>query len=226
MEKRLRISAIVEMMPSCQTAADIGADHGQTSAMLLTGGKAQRTITTDISSESLSKARRLANQLGLQQQMEFRVGDGLSVLKKGEAQGIIISGMGAVLIIQILKQQLEVAKSAQTLVLSPNNYEDRLRVFLWENGFQIADECIAQEGARFYQIISAKPGQEQRALTSLELEFGRYNLQRAQPALMGLVQKRLVKAKRILANLDAEEHRTEIAKIKKQIAAYEGILKQ
>lgn len=226
MEKKTRIAAIVEIMPKYPVIADIGADHGQTSARLLSQGKAQKTITTDISSESLKKARRLAEQLGLQQKMDFRVGDGLTVLKEGEAQGIIISGMGAMLIIHMLEQQMEVAKSAQLLVLSPNNYEDRLRLFLWENGFRLVEETIAQEGERFYQILCAKAGQETRRFTPLELEFGPLNLQRHSSQLQALVQKRWTKATKILAKLDVEEHPREIARLQKQVAAYENILKQ
>ena len=96
-----RLRRIVQLAKPADTVADIGADHGYTSRAMLEWGIARRVIATDISVASLKKARELLAEERLDGRAECRVGDGISVLRPGEAQGIVISGMGGPLILRI-----------------------------------------------------------------------------------------------------------------------------
>jgi len=172
-KKSPRLCKIVGMCKKTHVIADIGADHGYTCAALLKRGLAGKVIASDISEKSIDKARRLFDSLGLQENAQCRIGDGLSVLKAGEAGGIILSGMGAPVMISILKKGIEVARLAEYLVLSPHTYPERLRRFLLSSGFRIESEEVVQESGKYYIIIQALAGCEEE-YTRREFLLGRH----------------------------------------------------
>ena len=118
-----RIKAITDMIPVSECLADIGCDHGKTSALVLITDKVKHVIASDISKPSLSKAVRLAEQLAVSSRIDFRVGDGLAVLQKDEAETIVIAGIGGELMAHILTNGKAVLTPRTQLVLAPNNRE-------------------------------------------------------------------------------------------------------
>ena len=84
----------------CDVLADVGCDHGQIGLGFLKEGLCKKALMIDISEPSLNKARRLFREEGYEDQAHFLVGDGL--LPAGEAQGVVIAGMGGKLIVRLL----------------------------------------------------------------------------------------------------------------------------
>jgi tRNA (adenine22-N1)-methyltransferase len=187
------------MVPSCDTVADIGCDHGKVAAALVRSGKAQRAICGDISGKSLEKARKLAREYGLESRISLREGSGLSVLETGEADAAIIAGMGGRLIARILEEGMDQAPGA--LVLSPNRDAALLRGWLAQNGYIIADEALVREDGRFYPILLARRG-ESAALSDIELEFGPVLLQKKPEALKQYVRRRIADTRAIRTRLE------------------------
>ena len=167
-----RMEKILDMCGREDVWADIGCDHGRISTELVLRGKADKVIAADISELSLYKAMDLSRGLGLSDKVECRCGDGMKVLSKGEARGVVITGMGAPLIERIIGASMEVSEEVREFVLSPNNYPDRLRSFLIGNGFEIACEYAAEDDGRFYPVIKALKG-EGKPLSKKELYCGR-----------------------------------------------------
>ncbi len=147
----------MDMLSPCNTVADIGCDHGRLAAALLQSGTAQRVVAADISPASLEKARRLCSLCGLEDSLTLRLGDGLSILSPGEAEGIAILGMGGTLIARLLDATPDVAKHAE-LVLCPMRAADDLRYYLCHNGYAILDERLVADSRRVYQLIRARAG--------------------------------------------------------------------
>ena len=170
--KSERLSRIAANCDPVGVAADIGCDHGFLCAEMIQTGRAEKVIAADISAGSLAKAQALAEQLGLTGQMECRLGDGLGVLKPGEAEGIIIAGVGGPLMMSILERGWRAARTARYLVLCPHNYPDSLRQYLNDSGFLIEREQISREKGKFYPILKVRPGQE-TAYSPMELLVGR-----------------------------------------------------
>lgn len=79
-----RLSAVAELVPQCETLADIGTDHGLLPAFLLSSGRASRAVCTDINPLPLSSAVVTFERLGLSSLADFRVGDGLGPLLPGK----------------------------------------------------------------------------------------------------------------------------------------------
>lgn len=165
----LRLNAIADITPKIKIAADIGCDHGKLAAELITRGKAEYVICTDISAKSLEKAKILAETSGISDRISCREGNGLSVLKENEADAAIIAGMGGELIANILDAHKE--KAPDCLILSCNTMAHVLRQWLCGNGYIIEDEELIYEGGRYYPVILARKG-EAFMLNDIEMEFG------------------------------------------------------
>lgn len=100
---------------------------------------------------------------------DFRNGNGLRVIKKGEVDVIVIAGMGGNLICDILGRDLGKAKSCKKLILQPRTAQGRLRAWLVRKGFDIVNEQLVREGRFICEIITAVPG-EPRESIKLNLE--------------------------------------------------------
>lgn len=142
------------------TAADIGCDHGRLSIGLLQRGLATRVIATELSAPSLEKARRLAQITNRADQMDFRVGSGLSVLAQGEAEELAICGMGGALIADILAAAAQPLAGAVHCVLQPMRGVEALRRYLFSAGYRIEAERIALDQGRYYQVMRAVSGRD------------------------------------------------------------------
>ena len=141
--------------------ADIGCDHGFTSIYLVQNGFARGAIAADINKNPLAKAKEHIREYGLSEKISVRLSDGAKSLKEGEADTILISGMGGALITKILDESLDVINSADELVLSPQSEIYLVRRFLHKKGFKITDEAMVYDKNKYYVIIRAVKGFEE-----------------------------------------------------------------
>ncbi|MEA5060179.1 MAG: class I SAM-dependent methyltransferase [Candidatus Pelethousia sp.] len=155
---RPRLAQAADMLGASAVVADIGSDHGRLAVALLQRGVAQRVIASDVSGQSLKKAEALALHCQVAQQMDFRVGDGLSTVSPREADAIIMAGMGGLLMVRLLREGEKTARAAERIVLQPQGNAAELRRFLYENAYCILEEAIVLDSGRYYQFICAKSG--------------------------------------------------------------------
>lgn len=153
-----RLKALTEYVDKNDVVADIGTDHGYIPIWLTTNKACRSVILTDINSGPLEKAQHnIRENLG-SAGMDMRQGSGLSVLKPGEADAVIIAGMGGILISRILADDPDVALSARVLVFQPRRDAALLRRELSMSGrFKIFDERVVKEGRKYSEIIAAAP---------------------------------------------------------------------
>lgn len=157
MLKDKRLNTVFEMVPECGICADIGTDHGKLGCALLQAEKCETVWFSDLSSDSLQKARELAGRKGFTQRAAFFVGDGAACLP-GSPDCAVIAGMGGQTICHILKEGIQ--KLADTiLVLGANVGEGDLRRFLMENRFRIDEERAVEEGGRHYALMRVSAGE-------------------------------------------------------------------
>ena len=129
----LRLKIICDLVDHNSIVADIGTDHGIIPIELSKKSISKKIIATDISKNSLEKLEEKLLYNNNITNIDTRVSDGLDCLEEFEVDTIIISGMGGILIKEILEKNLHIAKTANYLILSPNNSLDVLRKFLFEN---------------------------------------------------------------------------------------------
>lgn len=153
--------------------ADIGCDHGKLGYYLLGTERAKRIIATDISSPSLKKAKELAEENGVGDAMETRLGDGLSVLKDRETDCVVIAGMGGDLISDILLGACDSAKAFDCYVLSPNTHPEKVRDALGKINHKIVFDDMVFCSGKFYTVIKTLAG-EADELSETQRLFGKF----------------------------------------------------
>ena len=153
-----RLRAIAELAPDCRVLADIGTDHAYVPAAVLLEGKAERAVAADIGRGPLDRARLTAEKYGLSDRMDLRLGDGLSVLAPGEADVIVIAGMGGDSITEILAAA-PWSRDGALLLLQPMSKAEVLRRWLPENGYAVGAEELTQERGVLYPILTVRGGE-------------------------------------------------------------------
>ena len=154
-----RLRAIGELVPAeCRRLADIGTDHGYLPVSLLLEGRLDGAVAADIGGAPLDHARRTARQYGVEDQIDFRLGDGLSVLTPGEADVIVIAGMGGDAVTGILAAA-PWSRDGPLLLLQSMSRTDVLRRWLPENGYAVQRERLVQDKGVLYPILAVRGGE-------------------------------------------------------------------
>lgn len=224
--KKRRLEEIIKLVEDNSIVADIGTDHGIVPYELIKSNKAKKVIASDISEKSLDKLREKLDYLDEPEKIILNVSDGLDNLNEYQVDTIIISGMGGNLIVDILNKNIDVAKSANCLILGANNSLSVLRKFLHDNSFEIIEEVDLFENDKYYQIIKVKVG-KQLFLNEYEYEFGKFLIDNKSENLKQYIQQQVDNKKTILSNIsekDSDNVKNAIDNINVEIKELEKVL--
>lgn len=224
--KKRRLEEIIKLVEDNSIVADIGTDHGIVPYELIKSNKAKKVIASDISEKSLDKLREKLDYLDEPEKIMLNVSDGLDNLIEYQVDTIIISGMGGNLIVDILNKNIDVAKSANCLILGANNSLSVLRKFLHDNSFEIIEEVDLFENDKYYQIIKVKVG-KQLFLNEYEYEFGKFLIDNKSENLKQYIQQQVDSKKTILSNIsekDSDNVKNAIDNINVEIKRLEKVL--
>lgn len=150
-----RLEGIVELVPEGSRVADIGCDHGYISIALVQRNLAVHSIASDIKSGPLEQAVKNIAKAELTDKIETRLAPGITAIKSGEADVIVIAGMGQRTIAEILTENMDIAKEAKYLVLQPQSELADMRRFLLGNGFKLIKNKLMIEGDKYYIAMVA-----------------------------------------------------------------------
>lgn len=198
-----RLQIIYDMVPQCETLADVGCDHGYLTISLLENKIAKRAIAMDVNKGPLESAKVNVASASLLDAVSFRLSDGLAKLDEAEADVICICGMGGALIKRILDARLMVAKSAKALILEPQSEYRALREYLVEKGFQFIDESLCTEEGKIYPIMKVSFSGEHTDLSEAELEYGPVIIEKSPDLLQTLLEKNKREYTSILNKLES-----------------------
>ena len=148
------MKAIISLVRKGETVADIGCDHGYIPITLYRTGISPRCIASDIKEGPIRIAQSNIRQYQASEGVEARIGDGLTVLRPGEAETAVIAGMGGKTILDMLRQSRDIAVG-MNLILSPQSELSEVRRYLTEEGFRIEEECFVKEEEKYYPVIRA-----------------------------------------------------------------------
>lgn len=201
---------IADMVTAGNRLADVGTDHGYLPICLLQTGRVPCAIAMDIREGPLKQAEANMLRAGVCEKMELRLSDGLAALKRGEADSVVISGMGGILIRTILEQGKERAREAAELILSPQSDIPLLRSYLRTNGYRITDEDMTCDSDKYYVAIKAvyqpKETKEEAAVT-YEDQYGPVLLKKRPAAFLEMLHKQQETNNKIITMMeDAEDN--------------------
>lgn len=151
-----RLQAVADLVRQGSRMADIGTDHALLPAALVAGGRCPSAIASDLRKGPAMAAARTVEAAGLQQHIHIRIGNGLSTIEPEEVEDIVIAGMGGETIARILQEAPWTQNERYRFVLQPMTRAERLRRFLFENGYAIDQEVPISDGCHEYTVIGAR----------------------------------------------------------------------
>ena len=231
MELSKRLYAVAGLVTEGASVADIGTDHGYVPIYLVESGIASKVIALDVNQGPLNRARMHIVGHGLGDRIETRLSDGLAMIRPGEVDTVIASGMGGPLTIRILQEGKEVADQLNTLILQPQSEICRVRRFLTENGYRIEQEDMVLEDGKYYPVMRVVHGTKE-PYEEWEYLYGKRLLEARHPVLLEFLKRELRIKESILEQLagrsgseSARERAEEICRerewIQKALAQYE-----
>ena len=158
MELSTRLLKIASLVPEGSVLADVGTDHGYIPLYLFENKMISRAVAMDVNPMPLKRAEDNITAAGYDNLCEFRLSDGLANLKKGEADCVVIAGMGGLLIRDILCRGKDVCDDGTLLILQPMIAAPELRLYIFQNGFTVENEYVVREDNKFYNIICVRRG--------------------------------------------------------------------
>ena len=151
-----------------------------------------------------------------------RLSDGTAALKSGEADGVIIAGMGGLLTIRILEAGEKNLKTVQTLVLQPQSELEQVRKFLAGHGYRITAENMVLDEGKYYPMMRVEHGTQEN-WEEQEYAFGKYLIAARNPVLLEFLKKEEKLCGEILSSLEGksgehiERRRAEVQEKKEKI---------
>lgn len=136
---------------------DVGCDHGKLSLFLVQNNLAEKIIATDINKAPLQKAVELFMENGLSHKAQFILTNGLQGIDDTkDITHVVIAGLGGDTMCSVISSAHFIKENQVDLVLLPAQSGNRIRQYLYENGFSILQEKTVAEKGKFYSCINAK----------------------------------------------------------------------
>lgn len=200
-----RLLAAAEMVTKGNIVADIGCDHAYTSIYLCQAEIAPRVIAMDVNKGPLEGAKVHVEEAQLTEKIELRLSDGLQRLAPGEADTVLLCGMGGLLMIKILSDYPLATGSLKELILQPQSEIGEVRHFLHRQGYRITKEHMLKEDGKFYVMMRAEPCKEPHTYeTECDYYYGKLLLEEKNEVLQEFLVRELRLRKNVLAALEGQ----------------------
>lgn len=151
-----RLSRLADMV-QFPVLADVGTDHGYLPIFLAQSGKIQKAFAMDIKKGPLLAAKEHIKACGMGDYIETRLSDGVEALGPGEADSILIAGMGGDVMLHILTEGEAVVSAAKELILQPQSKIKETREYLYRKGYGIDREDMVFEEGKYYPMMHVLP---------------------------------------------------------------------
>ena len=195
-----RLKTVASFVTPGKRIADVGTDHGYVPIYLVQSERTPYALAMDINKGPLSHAKDNILRYNLQNRIETRLSNGLREYNRGEADSIIIAGMGGNLMVQILSEAFDKWKDDAELVLSPHSEAELVRRYLSENNMVIEEECMLIDEDKYYVVMRAVSGKSDYE-NEAHFRYGKLLLERKDAVLYEYLKKELAKKEQIEAAL-------------------------
>jgi len=219
-----RLLAVASFVTEGNVLADVGTDHGYIPIYLLQEKRIPRAIAMDINAGPLQRAKEHIDLYGLNNYIETRLSDGVAALTPGEVDTVLVAGMGGGLVMHILEEGKEVCRQAKELILQPQSELERVRAYLWSNGYVILEEDMVLEDDKFYpmmRVVYQNVIDTERADNLLFCRYGKQLLEQKHAVLKEYLMREEKLYTGILGNLSQS---AESEKTRERIGEVEEVL--
>ena len=147
-----RLLACCDFVRRGDRVVDVGCDHGYLSIHLLHTGIASSIIASDVAEGPLQSAVRNAMKYGVKNKIQFFLSDGVRNVPR-DFDCMVCAGMGADTMMSILDAAPWLKDEKYRLILQCQSKRPELRRYLYDNGFAIRRETLAQDGKFYYPVM-------------------------------------------------------------------------
>ena len=182
-----RLKAVHDMAVSgasedARRLIDVGSDHGHLSLYALINDDIDEEILTDIHEAPAKRSEETLRLYGFAGRTKVYCTDGLDGVDLQKGDIIVMAGLGGNNMIDIMtrvkeREDAELLKSL-TWCLQPQKSSDRLRSYLFGNGFDIIDENSCEDRGLYYVILKVRYSGIPREFTLKEKYYGPVILER------------------------------------------------
>lgn len=211
----MKISPRLEALTSLvtyETFADIGTDHGYAPIYLCKKGKIKNALACDLRKGPLEKAKENISKYNLHEKIETRLGSGFSKVKPNEVESALIAGMGGMLIISIIENNIDTVNSLKELILSPHEDIDEVRRYIHKINFTINEEITIKDENRIYIAFRCIPVKEEEYKEDIFYEYGKILLEKQDELLKELILNRKNKNLKAIENIKKAYNENEVPK--------------
>ena len=229
MQLSQRLSSVASMVTAGNCLADVGTDHGYVPIYLYERNIIPHAIAMDVNKGPLERATLHIAESGMKEAIETRLSDGLAALKPGEADSVVIAGMGGPLIIRILSAYPETTESLKELILQPQSEIPEVRIWLYENGYEIVEEHMVFEDGKYYPMFKAVKNPQAEKLSDLEYKFGKLSVLGEKDVLKAYLVREVSNKQNILNKLmeeNSEKSKGRAEEMKELLAELEEMLRE
>lgn len=172
-----RMEALADLCQGARRVIDVGCDHAQLCALLVTEYGVEHAFASDIRPGPLENARRTIAELGLESRITPVLSDGLDAFGPGDGDTVIIAGMGGEEMTLILSRAPWAGDNGGQVILQPMTNIPKLRQWLTENGYNVKKERVIKEGRKVYTAMNIQKGADESGAREYAYLFGTALLQ-------------------------------------------------
>lgn len=187
-----RLKAVAGLLSKGRKLADVGTDHAYIPIYLMKQGLIDSAVAMDIGKGPLERAKEHISLYGLEDSVTTRLSDGVAELKPGEADCMVVAGMGGALTIHILEEGAAVISTMKECILQPQSEIEKVRRYLWQHEFYIEEENMILEDGKFYPMMRVIPHKKQemdKKLLDVYAQYGPCLLEKKHPVLKQYLEK-------------------------------------
>lgn len=188
-----RMVMICNSIKKCNCVYDTGSDHAFVPIYLISKGICEKAVASDIRVGPIRVAEKNIKKFGMDDAISTSNCDGLA--NAADCQCIIIAGMGGQLIVDIIKKDSGIAKEAGQLILQPMNAHEKVREYLWGNGFSIYSENLCREKHKIYNVICARYTGLFREYNECEMHASEFLVSEKHPLIEEYLKSKLKRLK-------------------------------
>ena len=193
-----RLKAITQFIDENDKIIDIGCDHALLDIYLKEEYPNISVIASDISEGAIKQAKKSIKRHNLDEEIDVRIGDGLTVADTDEYDTIVISGMGFYTIKEILSNK-EKIKNVKKIIIQSNTDIVKLRKYIIKLGYKITKEKLVEDKDIIYTIIQFVPGIEKYDYK--QIYFGPRLMENKDELFNDYYSKKLLKYENLLLQL-------------------------
>ncbi len=209
-----RIELLASLCKGSKVICDIGCDHAYVIVQAIEKYGVAQALAVDIAQGPLQNAYQNILRHNLESQVQCICSDGFKRVPLDCFDTVILSGMGGLLIMDILRPYLAMLKDKK-MILGAHSDVRLLRQFLFEHGFSISFEQAIIDKDIYYEIMVAE--YKSTFYDEYDMDYGPILRRNQSSEFRKHYEKRSALIDQILKNLNTEGRKEELQMESRQI---------